>query len=61
MEVNVPVGSNHGNLFSELLSLVRGLYKVLHAEVNVTVVQVIDGKGTTSRAGQCGRDGTGEA
>ena len=55
------MSSNHGNLFNELVILVRGHYRVLHVIMNSTVVGVGDGYGTTSGAGRSGCDETGEA
>ena len=55
------MGSNHGNLFNDLIILVRGRYGVLHAIMNSTGVGVGDRYGTMSGAGRRGCDETGEA
>ena len=54
-----PMGSNHGDLFNKLISLVRWRYIVLHTEVNGTGVG--DKDGIASGTGRSGNDKTGEA
>ena len=62
-----PIGSNHGNLFKGILSLLFRRYGVLHAKFNgkgvgVGVgVGVGDGNRAVRGTGWSGRDGTGEA
>ena len=53
------MGSNHGNLYNELIILVRWRYRVLHVIMNRMVVGVGDGDGTVSGAGCSGCDDTG--
>ena len=55
------MSSNHGNLFNELVILVRGHYRVLHVIMNSTGVGVGDGDGATSGGKRSGCDETGEA
>ena len=55
------MSSNHGNLFNELVILVRGHYRVLHVIMNSTGVGVGDRDGTTSGSGRSGWAETGEA
>ena len=55
------MGSNHGNLFNDLVILVWGRYVVLHVTMNSTVVGVGDRERTGSRGKRMGCDETGEA
>ena len=57
-ELRGPVGSNHCNLFNEIIILVRGRYGVLHIKTNITGVGF--GDRTASGAGWRGSDETGE-
>ena len=53
--------NNHGNLFSELVILVRRCYGVLHIRMNSTGVGVGDRDRTISGAGRSGCGETGGA
>ena len=55
------MGSNHGNLFNEIIVLVWGRYGVLHVIMNSTGVGGGDGDGTISGIGWSECDDTGEA
>ena len=55
------MGSNYGNLFNELIILVRGRYGVLHVIMNSTGVGMVEGDRNASGEGWIGRDYTGEA
>ena len=50
-EIKGPMSSNHGNLFNEIVTLVRGRYRVLHVTMNSTVVGVGDGDRSASGEG----------
>ena len=50
------MGSNHGNLFNELITLVWGRHRVLHVIMNITGVGVGDRDETASRSGWRGFD-----
>ena len=54
-----PVGSNHGNLFNELITLVWGRHRVLHVIMNITGVGVGDRYRTAIGAGRSGCNDTG--
>ena len=58
-----PIGSNHGNLFKGILSLLFRRYGVLHANFNGkgVGVGVGDGNRTVRGTGWSELDGTGEA
>ena len=55
-ELRGPTSSNHGNLFNELVILVRGRYGVIHIIMNITGVGVGDRDETASRSGWRGFD-----
>ena len=55
------MGSNLGNLFNEIIILVRGRYGVIHVIMNSTGMGVGYRDRTANRAVWRGRDDTGEA
>ena len=55
------MGSNHGNLFNDLIILVRECYVALHVIMNSTGVGVGVEDGSGTGAGRSGCDETGEA
>ena len=58
--VDGPVDSNQVRLYNKILSLVQGLYGVLHTKVNGMGAGVEEVNGTASGVGWCGWDGTGD-
>ena len=54
------MGSNHGNLFNGLLTLARGIYGVLHTNVNGMRLGVGDVNEDMSMVGRHGQYRTGE-
>ena len=46
-----PVDSNHSNLYNKLLTLLQGINRVLHANVNGMGAVVIEGNGVAIGAG----------
>ena len=50
------MASNNNNLYNKLIALVRGCFRVIHAEVNCMITRVGGGNGSVSEAGWRGRD-----